>query len=256
MEKLLHERLREHNPSDEYGRIFIIDKFTSMELGCLAAIHLANEIEHYYIPKAQHEREIMELSEAQSESAHKTMSEWAKHHSMIWGKGDTITQWLGKNYAPLPRYEDGEPVSKGCEVEGGIVDGWLLWDDGAFSLYDCEGSILQDAVPGEHVKRPQPKIYDADGEEIKVGDTVWDLKSPIRKKHTVIEVIPDDNCVICEDKLTYTPDLLTHKEPDSLEKLRDDMSKFRANTHFASLETEEPFDKFLDRLSALIERSA
>ncbi|MDR3845710.1 MAG: hypothetical protein Q3X42_00515 [Eggerthellaceae bacterium] len=45
-------------------------------------------------------------------------------------------------------------------------------------------------------------------------------------------------------------------EPDSLEKLRDDMAEYKSDTHFAELKTEHTFGEFINRLTALMERDA
>ena len=80
-----------------------------------------------------------------------------------------------------PRFEDGEPVRFGCEFEfEGAVD---VVESVTFL---CAGSPrfnygLQDSwervhglyVRGELIKRPAPKVLDADGVEIRVGDTVY-----------------------------------------------------------------------------------
>ena len=72
-----------------------------------------------------------------------------------------------------PRFEDGEPVWLGDEVVdfgGKIVDidfadkGVVIWNNACNHLH---------LAIGERVKRPVPKVLDADGVEIKVGDTVW-----------------------------------------------------------------------------------
>lgn len=45
-------------------------------------------------------------------------------------------------------------------------------------------------------------------------------------------------------------------EPDSLEKLRDDMAEYKSDTHFAELKTEHTFGEFINRLTAIMERDA
>lgn len=80
-----------------------------------------------------------------------------------------------------PRFEDGEYVWFGDEVEH---DGTMETVQG-FKLYRCGPAYL--SVVGidtekwlriedyKSVKRPAPKVLDADGVEIKAGDTVWTL---------------------------------------------------------------------------------
>ena len=84
---------------------------------------------------------------------------------------------------------------------------WMLWDDGKPVAYDdapddvvgvylaLDGSgyaLMTDmpdqlmSEPGERVKRPAPKVLDADGVEIRVGDTVWHVETGEQCK--VVEV--------------------------------------------------------------------
>ena len=79
-----------------------------------------------------------------------------------------------------PVFEDGEPVHIGDEVdfggEGGAASSVELQDDGHFVIHACDGAgdySHRNFRPGERVKRPTPKVLDADGVEIRVGDTVW-----------------------------------------------------------------------------------
>ena len=73
-----------------------------------------------------------------------------------------------------PRFESGEPVRIGDVVSDVEVRSVVFRDDGIL-LSDCT------SVPGwgtwrsykEPIKRPAPKVLDADGEEILVGDTVY-----------------------------------------------------------------------------------
>ena len=77
-----------------------------------------------------------------------------------------------------PRFEDGELVKVGDAVEYGgetmrvrsvtlDADVWALWCD----REDMSGRLY--GKYGERVKRPAPKVLDADGVEIKVGDVVY-----------------------------------------------------------------------------------
>lgn len=88
-------------------------------------------------------------------------------------------------------------------------------------------------------KDPNKKVYDADGVEIKEGDTVYciatdeqlhDIYVPylrikdLRGKLTVEEVA--SNRIIFEETYLFVlPEHLTHKEPDSWEKLESDAYK-------------------------------
>ena len=75
-----------------------------------------------------------------------------------------------------PVFEDGEPVRIGDFVSDVEVRS-VVFRDGGILLSDCT------SVPGwgtwrsykEPIKRPTPKVLDADGVEIRVGDTVYDV---------------------------------------------------------------------------------
>lgn len=98
-------------------------------------------------------------------------------------------------------------------------------------------------------------VFDANGERICKGDTVWDLDSGERLH---VEEFANRECGLvqcsneeggdCED---YDARRLTHREPDSLEKLRDDLYTLAARDD-GDIEVEIVI--FADRLTALIER--
>lgn len=128
-----------------------------------------------------------------------------------------------------PRFEDGGLVNVGSEVEleGDTMlvfevaldaDGWALW---------CENDGLDGRLRGSYckrVKRPAPKVLDADGVQIKVGDTVWATYNGC--KHIVMavcsdgslhpEMVTDDGCMVeYEEGLWDFAKKVTHEQPDS-----------------------------------------
>lgn len=134
-----------------------------------------------------------------------------------------------------PRFEDGELVRIGDELEFEgktmlvcdatfYADGWALWCD----REDMNGRLY--GKYGERVKRPTPKVLDADGVPIEVGDTVYgdDETSPL----TVVRLFKDAtgatlvDCVgsACSIGTYYTvaPSRLTHERPDSWERIEED----------------------------------
>ena len=58
-------------------------------------------------------------------------------------------------YIPRPRFEDGEPIAKGCAIDSGIVDEIHVSESGYYVLYDGEGNELEVGYKGEPVKRPK-----------------------------------------------------------------------------------------------------
>ena len=124
-----------------------------------------------------------------------------------------------------PRFEDGEPVRVGDEAPFGAdgtmtVTGVELTDGGHFILHGRDGGIDRPCQTGyqygQRVKRPAPKVTDAGGVEIRVGDTVWTTRD--LDKFTVTN--PNNGnflSVSCkgedgEDYCCYPTDL-THRAP-------------------------------------------
>ena len=116
-----------------------------------------------------------------------------------------------------PRFEDGEPVRVGdkfaehggCEnvVYSVEINDFLFkihGFDGADSLYGN----------GSSVKRPAPKVLDADGVEIRVGDRVWSLQLDEPHEWTVLNPRYGSNCVLVSlgDRTGRArPENLTHR---------------------------------------------
>lgn len=130
-----------------------------------------------------------------------------------------------------PRFEDGELVRIGDEVEfegeaAKVRD--VAFNAEMFSLgvatATTSGRVY--GAFGEPVKRPTPKVLGADGVEIKVGDTVYYDGDP---EPLTVDSFDDPGCVYLtsakgSDGTLYTiePSLLTHKRPDSWERLEED----------------------------------
>lgn len=78
-----------------------------------------------------------------------------------------------------PKYDTGEMVDFGDEVDigdgvGASVDKVSFYGD-QWRLYDRYGCEINEDMmgPGERVKRPEPKVLDADGAEIREKCDVW-----------------------------------------------------------------------------------
>lgn len=133
-----------------------------------------------------------------------------------------------------PRFEDGELVRFGDEVEwdsdvmrvGSVWlhrEGWGLH----VSSTGVEGTFRGEY--GEPVKRPTPKVLDADGVPIEVGDTVY-LRSSGREGE-VTGFYEEDGVTwvavsyeLGSDRMTVNTEgkALTHERPDSWEQLEKD----------------------------------
>ena len=130
-----------------------------------------------------------------------------------------------------PRFEDGELVKIGDEVEYGgkalDVDA-ICFDREEWSMAlrrNLDISRMSGSY-GERVKRPTPKVLDADGAPIEVGDTVYCDDDP---EPLVVDSFDDPGCVYVTlakspSGMLYTiePSRLTHKRPDSWERIEED----------------------------------
>lgn len=126
-----------------------------------------------------------------------------------------------------PRFEDGGLVRIGDELEFEgktmlvcdatfYADDWALWCD----REDMSGRLY--GKYGERVKRPAPKVLDADGVPIKVGDTVYFVDGDARP--LTVERIdanggePAVDLVYAGQILRWhsaNPEKLTHERSDS-----------------------------------------
>lgn len=133
-----------------------------------------------------------------------------------------------------PKFEDGEYVMYEDEFEfDGEVKtayGFNFGVGGRVFICSDKGSHVR--LPnGERVKRPAPKVLDADGVEIKVGDTVWhedgtmlrvDGFGGIEDGETIVNV----HIIRGATQWSAVRSLsLTHTRPDSWERLEKDAKK-------------------------------
>lgn len=127
-----------------------------------------------------------------------------------------------------PRFEDGELVKVDDEVEfeGETMrvhlatfeaDGWALW----CSREGIDGRLS--GAYGERVKRPAPKVLDADGAPIEVGDTVYcdGEDEPLRVSH-ITDSIKVTLINSHASYYTVNPSRLSHQCPDSWERIEED----------------------------------
>ena len=138
-------------------------------------------------------------------------------------------EWLIEAW---PRFEDGEPVRIGDEVsvtvhdEDGDFERSMTADSisfGEHGIIVCDPCHVVRLLSGERVRRPAPKALDADGVEIRVGDTVYYVDGREQRVNTVAR-LTDDGCVqfgrineagyvtYCE-AACIPPNQLTHRAP-------------------------------------------
>lgn len=135
-----------------------------------------------------------------------------------------------------PRFEDGEHVRLGdCYEKSNGNPGTvttmqlrLCGDVPTWIIGKGKGKVS--VKPGERVKRPAPKVLDADGEEIREGDTVWDIESGIEYEVVGIHTDEDSPVRVMRTDGSHLakaakPSTLTHKRPDSWDRLMDDATQ-------------------------------
>lgn len=132
-----------------------------------------------------------------------------------------------------PRFEDGEPVMAGDEATNNKNQRFTVkrieFRHRKWMLNDSvtEGHYLN-GKSGKRVKRPAPKVLDADGVEIKVGDTVWHHSGFAHGVVTSIDAGSLMGTVRYVNGGVEFRDAakdLTHARPDSWERLEEDASK-------------------------------
>lgn len=145
---------------------------------------------------------------------------------------ENITRWLDRWYLPRPVDTDGEPLEIGARYRNGSdtasvkLRSYTLDDDGSCRVF-LRG--FPGCRYGESDKRliRVDDVLDADGVPIRVGDTVWDVKTG--KGYEVVGVNHDEMTVSVKvDGFKYDlPSIehLTHREPDTQERIDADARK-------------------------------
>ena len=153
---------------------------------------------------------------------------WGKGHGRFW-TADDFEEEISKRLMPAgyewPRFEDGELVRIGDEIDFekgcGEVNAVKFMRVNRFVIhtYDEDDEPIElHYIPGERVKRPAPKVLDADAAEISVGDEVYGTRD--MELMTVVDT-DSHECgfkrIKCEKEgdgfWFYCPDELTHKLP-------------------------------------------
>lgn len=139
---------------------------------------------------------------------------------------------IEREYLPRPRFEDGEPVQFGDE---------FVYDKSTgqsskvfkFGFTTIDGCTIYDSMGNcsLHPKRPEPEVLDADGVPIRNGDIVWEVDEDGHVSTRAFRVVGLNNtkntACICPAEIGgavshIAADMLTHKQPDSLERIEED----------------------------------
>lgn len=134
-----------------------------------------------------------------------------------------------------PRYEDGAPIAIGDEVylpiSGRIEHVKFIQFSSTYASYTTEEGHVWEGSRGKRAHRPP--VLDKDGTEIKVGDTVWQEADGTKLRVIYFGHKEDGERMVGVERISGPTDWaecrsgsLTHIEPDSWEKLREDTKKF------------------------------
>lgn len=132
-----------------------------------------------------------------------------------------------------PKYEDGGYVMPGdvAVANNGAKKGRAFTvlsvrvNTVGVCLTDCDGSYWNYKAGDRRVKRPEPKVLDADGVEIKVGDTVWHEDGTMLRVDGFGGIEDGETIVNVHVIRGATPWIavrslsLTHTRPDSRERV-------------------------------------
>lgn len=176
---------------------------------------------------------------------------------------EDFESWLDHWYFEKPVDENNEPVDFGKTV----VDKMRGEIDVNRVCYTKTGWYFNESKPGgasrkprnitygygERVKRPKQPVLDVNGVPIEVGDTVW--KVGCKHAYGVCEIDESkfyDVLVVRKDcglMNRFYHDKLTHREPDSLKKLLNDIRGYLAESPCIDVHV-RPWEQ---RLTALVE---
>ena len=142
------------------------------------------------------------------------ISECDTASDMLHDMNESLSKRLMPEGMVWPCFEDGEPVKLGEEAIGFVrkpsfvVDHVTIFAGGEATVcaeaHHDSGKVANfvRVFPRDRVKRPAPKVLDADGAEIRVGDTVWSTVSGDRQRIEKISQSCDGIWAVDDDGIT------------------------------------------------------
>ena len=144
----------------------------------------------------------------------------------------TIADRIEREYMPLPLLE-GEPLKIGDKVDGYSQEGAEV-----IAIMNSNMIVVRSTVKGGHgyhdeayplllwsvdeLKRHRQEVLDADGVPIHVGDTVYSVHGGPKAIKVASIDVSDDWPITSTELQHFKPSKLTHKQPDSLERIERD----------------------------------
>lgn len=196
-----------------------------------------------------------ELSEAKEAYLGDEFARFAEVIGKPMLEDETIEDWLGRWYLPRPLFDDGEPAQFGDRFVNDKGNDSTLsslnYTKGAHDYVSANGGQRHEVT--NRFRRPAQPVLDADGVPIEVGDTVW--KVGCKHAYGVCEIDESkfyDVLVVRKDcglMNRFYHDKLTHREPDSLKKLLNDIRGYLAESPCIDVHV-RPWEQ---RLTALVE---
>lgn len=181
-----------------------------------------------------------EKAEAVSAAMERTMAEhmreWALDNDLpAFHEGEDFGQWLNRCFLPRPLFENGEPVQQSDMREIGSLATCCVYTDGSWTFDPDKSDDERNPKPwdaqqgsrSDRIKRPAPKVLDANGVPIEVGDTVYDIESGDR--YTVKIPYAGTGKTFFDDGHYSDPAYLTHTPPDAQWRIDKDVSKSYRN---------------------------
>lgn len=210
-----------------------------------------------------------ELAEARGEALRQGAELWAKANGWPdFREGEDFGAWLDRCAIPRPFDESGDPWLIGDRVIAGYhgettVTGYSFNGLEMFLRLRKHGIDNAAAYSAQYCQRPAPEVLGADGLPIKVGDAMWSLSGAgpltVTSLHTD-DPTPDGGdspWADLDDDGLYSwiyAGSLTHTPPDTLERLRDDITEWRAECANPGSGWDAKTAEWAARIDAIIRR--
>ena len=187
----------------------------------------------------------------------------------------SLADEIEKYYIPRPRFEDGEPVQRTDKVDWDNLGDhhpqspWMITainnDGRPISTAGDKVVAVAKVSDDGFVKRPEPKILDADGVPCKKGETVWEISDST--KWEVTDIHPTEPRIAVrqldtEKKVVggwFLAKEYSHREPDSLQRVQQLASDWAHEDNLSNssaADFRDVMEEISNRLTAIMERDA